>query len=218
MTLQGPTWPVTITSTLAGVGSLSLRPLRYRDSKAWHEVRARNRAYLEPWDATLPPEAREWGERPPSFHQMVRRMTKDAREGRTLPWVLTIDDAFAGQVTVGGITYGSLRAAHIGYWIDEKYAGRGAMSLAVAMATDYCLDVLRLHRVELNIRPENQASLAVARKVGFTKEGERPAYLHINGDWRDHVTFVYLAGPEGRARAHLAAGITAKDESAQEIR
>lgn len=210
---QGPTWPVTITSSVPTVGTIALRPLRYRDSKSWREVRARNRAYLEPWDATLPPEAQETGERPPTFHQMVRRMTKDAREGRTLPWVLTVEGTLAGQVTVGGITYGSLRAAHIGYWIDQEYAGRGLMSTAVAMATDYCLDVLGLHRVELNIRPENLASLAVARKVGFTKEGERAKYLHINGEWRDHVTFVYLAGTErGRARAHLAAGITSENE------
>lgn len=218
MTLQGPTWPVTITSTTA-IGEIALRPLRLRDSRVWHEVRARNRSYLEPWDATLPPEAKELGERPPSFHQMVRRMNKDAREGRTLPWVLTVNKAFAGQVTVGGITYGSLRAAHIGYWIDEQHSGQGVMSMAVAMATDYCLDVLHLHRVELNIRPENEASLAVARKVGFTKEGERPAYLHINGDWRDHVTFVYLAGPTtGRARAHLAAEALEKNESPQDFR
>jgi len=194
------------TANSAEARTVTLRPLRLRDGKAWREVRNRNRGYLEPWDATLPPEAREAGERVPTFAQMVRRMNKDAREGRTLPWVLTVDGTFVGQVTVGGITYGSLRAAHIGYWIDEAYSGQGFMSMAVAMATDYCLDVLQLHRVEVNIRPENAPSLAVARNVGFLLEGERPAYLHINGEWRDHVTYIYIAnGIQGRARAHLLA-------------
>ena len=48
---------------------------------------------------------------------------------------------------------------------------------------------LGLHRVEVNIRPENVASLAVVRKLGFRDEGLRARYLHINGAWRDHRTF-----------------------------
>ena len=50
------------------------------------------------------------------------------------------------------------------------------------------------HRMELNIRPENTSSRAVAEKVGYREEGFREKYLHINGDWRDHVTYVLLAG------------------------
>jgi len=68
------------------------------------------------------------------------------------------------------------------------------MPTAVAMALDHCFDVLRLHRVEINIRPENAASLRVVEKLGLRREGERAAYLHIDGDWRDHVTFVVYAG------------------------
>ncbi len=41
------------------------------------------------------------------------------------------------------------------------------------MATDYAFDVLRLHRMELNIRPENTSSRAVAEKVGYREEGFR---------------------------------------------
>jgi ribosomal-protein-alanine N-acetyltransferase len=61
------------------------------------------------------------------------------------------------------------------------------------------LDNVRLHRIEINIRPENTASLRVVDKIGLRKEGDRPKYLHIDGDWRDHVTYVVMAGefPEG---------------------
>ena len=104
-----------------------------------------------------------------------------------------------GQITVGGISWGSLRAGYIGYWIDREVAGRGIMPTAVAMACDHCFDVLRLHRIEINIRPENTASLRVVEKLGLRREGERAAYLHINGAWRDHITFVVYAGdfPDG---------------------
>ncbi len=51
-----------------------------------------------------------------------------------------------------------------------------------------------LHRVEINIRPENTASLRVVAKLGFRDEGLRRSYLHIDGDWRDHRTFALTAG------------------------
>ena len=51
------------------------------------------------------------------------------------------------------------------------------------------LFAIGLHRVEVNIRPENAASLRVVEKLGFRDEGLRPRYLHIDGDWRDHLSF-----------------------------
>ncbi len=180
-------------------GGITLRLIRQRDAGEWREVRRRNRDWLQPWEASLPPEASLITDVPATFGQMVRRMRKDARAGRALPWAIIADGRFVGQLTVGGITYGSLRSAYIGYWIDKDVAGRGIMPAAVAMACDFCLDVLRLHRVEINIRPENMASLRVVEKIGLRKEGERPKYLHIDGDWRDHVTYVVMSGefPDG---------------------
>lgn len=175
-------------------GGITLRLIRQRDAAEWREVRRRNRDWLQPWEASLPPEASLTTEVPATFGEMVRRMRKDARAGRAIPWAIIVDGRFAGQITVGGITYGSLRSAYIGYWIDKDLAGRGIMPTAVAMACDYCLDVVRLHRVEINIRPENTASLRVVEKIGLRKEGERPKYLHIDGEWRDHVTYVVMSG------------------------
>ena len=110
-----------------------------------------------------------------------------------------MDGSFAGQVTVGGIARGSLLSAYIGYWIDQRAAGRGIMPTAVAMATDHCFGEVGLHRVEINIRPENAASLRVVQKLGFREEGLRERYLHIDGAWRDHLTFALCADdvPEG---------------------
>lgn len=180
-------------------GGITLRLIRQRDAGEWREVRRRNRDWLKPWEASLPPEASLITEVPATFGEMVRRMRREARAGRSLPWAIIVDGRFAGQLTVGGITYGSLRSAYIGYWIDKELAGRGIMPAAVAMACDSCLDVMRLHRIEINIRPENTASLRVVEKIGLRKEGERPKFLHIDGEWRDHVTYVVVSGefPEG---------------------
>ena len=176
-------------------GSITLRPITRRDRDAWTRVRAVNRDWLAPWEATPP---RDLGP-PVTFGAMVRTLRGQARHGQQLPFVITSDGALVGQLTVGGITYGSLCSAHVGYWVDSRVAGRGIMPTAVALAVDHCFLVLRLHRIEVNIRPENSASLRVVEKLGFRDEGLRRGYLHIAGQWRDHRTFALTADevPEG---------------------
>jgi len=183
-------WPATLRD-----GQLALRPIARGDRESWTAVRAINRDWLAPWEATPPQDAGP----PMSFAAMVRNLRGQARAGTLLPFVVTLDGALVGQLTVGGITYGSLCSAHVGYWIDARVAGRGVMPTAVALAVDHCFQVLRLHRVEVNIRPENTASLRVAEKLGFRDEGLRERYLHIAGKWRDHRTFALTAEevPEG---------------------
>ena len=177
-------WPAVLTE-----GSVGLRPLRQRDSREWRSVRARNADWLRPWEATSPEPVLD---APPTYAAMVRRLRTEAREGRTMPFVITFGGDLVGQLTVGGISWGSLRSAHIGYWVDRRVAGRGIMPTAVAMATDHCF-ATGLHRIEINIRPENVASRRVVEKLGFRPEGLRPRYLHIDGDWRDHLSFALTA-------------------------
>mgnify|MGYP006343927329 CR=1 FL=1 len=171
-------------------GPIGLRPIRLRDASAWRAVRARNRTWLTRWDATSPLGSVDV---PPTFGAMVRTLRSEARGGRTLPWVITYEDRLIGQLTVGGIAYGSLRSAHASYWVDQQFAGRGIVPTAVAMGADYCFFTLCMHRLEINLRPENAASRRVVEKLGFRPEGLRERYLHIDGDWRDHLTYALTA-------------------------
>ena len=167
-------------------GRVGLRPLARGDARAWKEIRSRNTAWLTPWEATVPP-----GDdaAPKTFRGLVRDLQRQAKASRTLPFAVTVDDVFAGQLTVTNIVGGSARWAQLGYWIDERHAGQGSIPTAVAMAVDYCLFEMGLHRIEVAIRPENHSSLRVAEKLGFTEIGFAPRYLHIDGDWRDHRLF-----------------------------
>jgi len=104
-----------------------------------------------------------------------------------------------GQLTVSSIVWGSAMMATLGYWVDQTRAGRGIAPTAVALVTDHCFLQLGLHRMEINIRPENGPSLRVVEKLGFRDEGYRPRYLHINGAWADHRSFALTSEevPEG---------------------
>ncbi|MHA7275158.1 GNAT family N-acetyltransferase [Arthrobacter sp. HLT1-21] len=190
------TWPVTLET-----GDLVLRPVRLRDKKAWSAVRQRNADWLAPWEASNPAP----GGYLPSYPEMVRSLRRQARDATSLPFLITErspyhrETAIVGQLTVSTIVWGSAMNATLGYWVDRQCAGRGIAPTAVALVTDYCFQSLGLHRMEINIRPENAASLRVVEKLGFRDEGLRRSYLHIAGQWADHRTFALTHDevPEG---------------------
>lgn len=174
---------------------LTLRPLERADKRQYVEVRSVNSQWLEPWEATTPGVAGEV----PTFSRLRKLLNSAGKRGELLPYAIVVDGRFRGQLTVSGISWGSLRSASLGYWIDSRVAGRGYTPRAVALATDFCFFELGLHRMEINIRPENSASLRVVEKLGFRDEGVRKEYMHINGEWADHRTFALLSteAPEG---------------------
>lgn len=179
-------WPVTLRA-----GDVRLRPLKVSDARRWQQLRVENQEWLAEWEATSPMPSVE---PPPTFRQSARRMLAEARDGRTMPFVVEYQGEFVGQINVSDITYGSLRGCHFGYWIDQDFADKGIMTTAAALVTDHLLDTLKLHRVEICVRPENVPSNRLAIRLGYRLEGVRPAFLHINHAWRDHN--VYVIGPE----------------------
>lgn len=180
-------------------GDVELRPIRRRDASTWERLRRENADWLNRWEATLPSEAAGGAQ---SYPQIVRGLRRQARDGRAFPFVICYQNKMVGQITVSGITWGSARWASTGYWIARSHAGRGITTLAVAMVTDHCFSTVGLHRMEIAIRPENTASLRVVEKLGFTRIGVAPRYLHIDGGWRDHVLFALCAEdvPDGLVR------------------
>jgi [ribosomal protein S5]-alanine N-acetyltransferase len=192
-------WPVRLESR-----DVTVRPLAASDARAWRDARRRNAAWLTPWDATVPPGA---DTRPATFRSLVRRLHRQARAGTTYPFAIDVGGRFAGQVTVNNIVRGSAQFASVGYWLDQRYAGRGVMPRAVALVIDHCFTTARLHRIEVAIRPENSNSLRVVEKLGIREIGFAPRFLHIDGAWRDHRLYAVTVeecpeGMLGRLESH----------------
>ncbi|REE03660.1 GNAT family N-acetyltransferase [Citricoccus muralis] len=189
-------WPVSLEH-----GDLVLRPFRRWDQEEWTSLRTRNRDWLRRWDATNPEPATALK----SYAEMVKVLNRSGKEGTALPWLICVRTSaagvpvIAGQLSVSSIVRGSALSASLGYWIDQARAGQGLVPTAVALATDYCFSTLGLHRMEINIRPENVPSRRVVEKLGFRHEGMRRDFLHIDGAWRDHDAYALTAPevPEG---------------------
>lgn len=165
-------------------GDVRLRLVRMKDVKALEECLLGNRAWLRPWEATNP-------DAPMNFdvRGMIRGLLRALDDHAGMPFVIEHRGRIVGQLNVANMLYGSVSSAVIGYWIVPDVAGQGITPTAVALVSDYLMNVVGMHRVEIDIRPENAASLRVVEKLGFRYEGLKERYIHINGAWRDHYIF-----------------------------
>ncbi|MSZ19786.1 MAG: GNAT family N-acetyltransferase [Actinobacteria bacterium] len=176
-----------------------------RDSKELEKLILGNRPWLRPWEATNP-------QGPNSFaiKTQLRSLLRQLDDQSGMPFVIEVKGQVQGQLNVANVMYGSVSSAVLGYWISPESAGRAVMPTSVALVTDYLMNEVGLHRVEINIRPENTASLRVIQKLGFRYEGLKQRYIHINGDWRDHYIFALTKEelPEGLLNIFVAGTVT----------
>jgi ribosomal-protein-alanine N-acetyltransferase len=183
-----PGWPAVLVD-----GRVVLRPYRRGDARAWSEVRCANQAWLAPW-ASAPPGP--WNElnSTRAYLYVYRDMKKSIRAGESMPFAVCLRDdngveRFVGHINLGSIVRRAFSSTYIGYWVDSRVAGRGVMPTALALVVDHAFGPAGLHRVEINIRPENAPSRRVVEKLGFREEAYHPRYMHIDGAWRDHIGY-----------------------------
>src|SRR6476646_8779043 len=121
---------------------------------------------------------------PEAFQTYLAKYSQPTAEG----WLVCLRDggALAGMITIDSIVRGRFQSATLSYAAFAPTAGRGYMSEGLALVVRYAFTELRLHRLEANIQPANEASLRLIGRQGFRKEGYSPGMLFIDGAWRDH--------------------------------
>ncbi len=85
------------------------------------------------------------------------------------------------------------RIIGIGYWIDASYQGKGLVTKACEILTDFAFKALKMNRVEIACAWENEKSQAVAKRLGFCKEGIIREAEYVNGRYVNHVIYGMLA-------------------------
>ncbi|GAA3110992.1 GNAT family protein [Pseudonocardia yunnanensis] len=183
-----PGWPASLGGLRVSAGVVALRPVRLRDGRTWSAIRIRDERYLAPWEPSMPG---GWAQRHAASEWPARwlQLRGAGRRGAVLPFAITLDGRFVGQVMVGNVVREPLLSAYVGYWVDSSVAGRGVTTAAVALVVDHCFGRVGLHRLEATVRPENLASIRVLEKLGFRKEGLFRRYLDVDSAWRDHYCY-----------------------------
>ncbi len=158
---------------------LALRPWQPADAEPLHELVDENFEHLRRWLS--------WVEQDHSVEgkaRFIERCRQSYASGTSLELALTDD-----REIIGACGYVALnsddRWGELGYWIAERFQGRGYITSACRTLIDYGFAELGLHRQLLRAAADNSRSRAIAERLRFTFEGlERGAQL-LNGHYED---------------------------------
>ena len=129
---------------------------------------------------------RHWAHPPKTvaaFQAYIRRLHDDAHIGF---WVCTEDKQLAGVININEIVRGVFCSGYLGYYAFVPHNGKGYMTRGLRAVLSEAFRVQKLHRLEANIQPDNDASRQLVQRCGFRREGFSPRYLKLAGRWRDH--------------------------------
>jgi RimJ/RimL family protein N-acetyltransferase len=98
----------------------------------------------------------------------------------------------AGEAMLWGIDVHN-RCAHIGISLRPAHRGRGLGADAVRVLCRYGFALRGLHRLQMETLTDNHAMIAVAARLGFTREGTTRGSSWVNGRFADDVIFGLLA-------------------------
>lgn len=130
---------------------------------------------------------RPWVHLPSDPGRLGAYLARSARDDFYALLVCRRDDgAIAGVVNLSQIFRGDFQNAYLGYYGRSGFDGQGLMTEGLSLVTRYAFTKLKLHRLEANIQPDNERSIALVRRCGFRKEGFSARYLKVGGRWRDH--------------------------------
>jgi [ribosomal protein S5]-alanine N-acetyltransferase len=157
------------------------------------EAMQRSRTFHHPWITA------------PTVDEHFDELLERSGDGTFVALLLRLreDGRVAGMFNISQIFRRAFQSAYLGYAGVAGLDGRGYMTEGMGLVLDYAFGDLGLHRLEANIQPGNEASIALVRRCGFVKEGFSEKYLRINGDWRDHERWAIRA--ELWAAHHAAA-------------
>jgi RimJ/RimL family protein N-acetyltransferase len=80
----------------------------------------------------------------------------------------------------------------IGYWIHKDYINQGLVTESTAALVKVAFEMIHVHRLEIHCDPENFASAAIPRKLGFTHEGTLRAKTRFLDGWSDSMIWGLL--------------------------
>jgi ribosomal-protein-alanine N-acetyltransferase len=162
---------------------VTIRPPGPGDRRAFLAAVGRSRSLHHPW-VSAPATPR-------TFAAYLKRLSTESHRGFLVIHRGTGD--LVGVININHIIRGALQAAFLGYYGFEPHSRAGLMREGMLLVLDHAFRKLKLHRLEANIQPRNRASIALARKCGFTHEGFSRRYLKVCGRWRDHQRWALLA-------------------------
>jgi ribosomal-protein-alanine N-acetyltransferase len=123
---------------------------------------------------------------PVEASRLIDMFHKNLVDKRGIRWGIKLKEnqRIIGTVGLNGLQLQNKRA-EIGYELHPAYWRKGFGEEAIKEVLRFCFNQLDLFRIGAVVYPENEASINLLLKLGFTKEGLLRGYIHQNDQFHD---------------------------------
>jgi RimJ/RimL family protein N-acetyltransferase len=108
---------------------------------------------------------------PYTMDDAVNWVSTMQRQNPLTNFVIAVNDELVGVIGLELRHDVYRKSPLLGYWISEAWWGRGIMTEAVKLVSQYAFTHLDVIRIQAGILANNPKSMRVMEKAGFTKEG-----------------------------------------------
>jgi ribosomal-protein-alanine N-acetyltransferase len=161
---------------------LTLREITRGDAQAFFELRTH--PDVTKYADRFPP--KDMGE----IHAFLDKIFETIASNQAIAWAISPKGSseFIGTVNFHR-TYPEHYRAEMGYQLFSKYWRQGIMSEAVRAAIEYGFNVMKLHSIEAQVNPNNEASIGLLKKHGFVQEAYFKENFYFDGRFLDTLVF-----------------------------
>jgi ribosomal-protein-alanine N-acetyltransferase len=125
---------------------------------------------------------------------MINKFNAGYPTGEPLTWAIALKEnpsLMIGTIGYYRQDYGNFRA-EIGYMLHPSYWRQGFVSEALAATLQFGFEEMKLHSIQANINPGNDASRQILLKHGFVKEAYFREDYYFNGKFLDSEIYSLL--------------------------
>lgn len=136
-------------------------------------------------------------ERPKTLQDIeafITSFNEGCKQGQHIAWVISLKenpDQMIGSIGYWRTNFTNYRA-EIGYMLHPDYWRKGIVSEALKATIDFGFEEMKLHSIQANINPGNDASRQILLKHGFVKEAYFKEDYYFNGKFLDSEIYSLL--------------------------
>lgn len=165
---------------------MTLRMLSARDAEPLYQITDESREYLKKW---LP-----WLDDINSANDslmFIKNSFQIYNDRKGITAGIFIREKLVGVISFNELDFKN-NIGYIGYWLAEKYQGKGIMTTAVSAFITYGFTELSLNRIDLRAASGNKPSRRIAERLGFKKEGRIRQVEQLYDHYVDHIIYGML--------------------------
>jgi len=176
---------------VSSTASVQIRESTPADAEPFHELLTANRDFLRPYEPTRPDSYFT----PAGVRSELQRAIADRAADALYAFGVweRATGHLVGRIALANVVRGAWQNATLGYFIGQRWGGRGYATEAVRQILDFAFGEGNLHRIQAAVMPRNAASVRVLEKNRFRFEGLAERYLQIDGVWEDHRVYSITA-------------------------